>query len=218
MTSTSQDNNANNGRKRLPQQATDALRFTAMLPFKIASRIVQHTAQIIFAIFVLFLHPQAKWLMRVVANSVVVRVYLRPALSVLGRYLYEPYFAYLGHLPPYWATFSIALPLAILEPAKVTATVLAVTRPKIGVVLWLLLQVIGLVLIDRTWVAVRPQARRVRLVALAHAWLWLNAEYGKYWISHSQIYLTAAQWAKRTRIFFREFRERLLKKRASAKG
>jgi hypothetical protein len=217
MTSAPKENGSPSGRNGLPQQATAALRFTLTLPFKIIGRIVQHTAQIIFALFVLFLHPQLKWLFRVIANSALVRVYLRPALHVVGLYVYEPYFAFLGRLPPYWATFSIGLPLAILEPAKVASTVMIVTRPRVGIVFWLLLQVIGLVLIDRTWTAVRPQARRVRLVAFAHAWLWLNAEYGKHWITNSRFYQTMVLWAKNVRRFFHEFRLRLLLWRAGKK-
>lgn len=213
MTSAPRENGFQKGRNGLPQRATAALRFTLTLPFKIAGRIIQHSAQIFFALFVLFLHPQLKWLFRVIAKSALVRVYLRPALRVLATYLYEPYFLFLEGLPPYWATFSIALPLAILEPAKVASTILAVARPKIGIAIWLLLQVIGLVLIDRTWTAVRPQARRLRSVARAHAWLWLNAEHGKYWIMNSQLYQMAVLWAANMRRFFSAFRLRLLRRR-----
>jgi hypothetical protein len=214
MTSAPTENSSPERPNGLPQQATAALRFTITLPFKIAGRLIQHTAQILFALFVLFLHPQLKWLLRVIAQSALVQVYLRPAWRVLAIYLYEPYFDFLGRLPPYWATFSIALPLAILEPAKIASTVMVVTRPRIGIAFWLLLQVIGLVLIDRTWTAVRPQARRLRPVARAHAWLWLNAEYGKHWIANSRLYRTAAVWVRNTRRFFRDFKLRLLKWRA----
>ena len=114
------------------------------------------------------------------------RVYIAPSLRIFAVYIYKPYFAFLSRLPPYWATFSVALPLAVLEPAKLAATVLIVERPKSGIAIWLALQVVSLLLIDRTWVAVRPQSRKIRPVARAHAWLWLNAEHGKYWIKNSR--------------------------------
>jgi hypothetical protein len=214
MTSAPRESSSQEGRNGLTQQVTAALRFTLTLPFKIVGKIIQHTAQILFALFVLFLHPQAKWLLRVIAESALVRVYLKPWLRLLAKYLYEPYFVFLGRLPPYWATFSIAMPLAVLEPAKVASTVLAVARPKVGIALWLLLQAVGLVLIDRTWTAVRPQARKLRFVASAHAWLWLNAEHGKYWIIKSRLYQMAVLWAANVRRFFRELRARLLRWKA----
>jgi hypothetical protein len=66
-------------------------------------------------------------------------------------------------------------------------------------VLWLALQVIGFVLIDRTWAAVRPQSRKIRLVARVHAWGWLNVAYGKYWLRNSAIYRAAMFWRRRPR-------------------
>lgn len=186
-------------------QAPAALRFMLKLPFRIAARLVQHAVQILFALFVLFLHPQLKWLFRLIAESAIVRIYLASALRVLSVYFYEPYFAFLRRLPPYWAAFSVALPLAVLEPAKLGATIMIAQRPKSGAVLWFALQGVSLLLIDRTWVAVRPQSRKIRLVARIHAWLWLNAEHGKYWIKNSRFYRMITIWARKTRRSVRGF-------------
>ena len=214
MTSAPEEKVSRERRPRLPEQATAALRFTLALPFKIAGRLLRHTVQILFALFVLFLHPQLKWLFRLIADSAPVRNYVKPGLRIVAAYIYDPYFALLGRLPPYLATFSVALPLAVLEPAKLGATILAVERPKSGIVLWLALQAVSLLLIDRTWAAVRPQARKVRLVARVHGWLWLNAEYGKYWLKNSRLYRTATLWGINARRFFRRLRLRLLRKKA----
>ncbi len=187
------------GQNALPRQAAAALRFTATLPFKIAARLVRHAIQILFALFVLILHPHAKWLFGLIAGSALVRNYVQPSLRIFAVHLYEPYFSYLSRLSPFWATFSIALPLAVLEPAKLYATILVAERPRTGAVLWLALQGLSLVLIDRTWTAVRPQSRKIWLVARVHAWLWLNTEYGKYWIRNSSLYRTATRWKDQVR-------------------
>jgi len=187
------------GQNTVPQQAAAALRFTASLPFKIAGRLARQTIQIFFAVFVLILHPQAKWLFGLIAGSALVRNYVKPSLRIFAVHIYEPYFYYLSCLSPFWATFSIALPLAILEPAKFYATILVAERPKTGALLWLALQGLSLLLIDRTWKAVRPQSRKIRLVARVHAWMWLNAEYGKYWIKNSAVYRTAIRWKDQMR-------------------
>ena len=193
------------GRNTLPGRASAALRFTLTLPFKFAARLIQHTVQALFALFVLVLHPQLKWLFQVIVHSPVFREYVKPSLRTITAYVYDPYFAFLGRMPPFWATFSIALPLAVLEPAKLGATILIAERPKAGIVLWIALQLVSLVLIDRTWVAVRPQSRKIWPVARVHAWLWLNAEHGKYWIRNSRIYRTAAIWGRNARRSFRRF-------------
>ncbi len=196
MSRTSKQRVAENGRPDgLPAQATAALRFTARLP----GRVVQHTIQALFAIFVVILHPQAKWLFSLIANSGVVRRYIKPSLQTFITTIYEPYFDYLSRLSPFWATFSIVLPLTILEPAKTYATILIAERPKTGIVLWLVLQGLSLVLIDRTWKAVRPQSRKIRLVAYVHAWGWLNVAHGKYWIENSTLYRTARIWKRQAR-------------------
>ena len=49
-----------------------------------------------------------------------------------------------------------------------------------GILLWLFLQAISFVLIDKTWVAVRPQSRKIWLVSRLHAFVWLNVAYGKH--------------------------------------
>ena len=200
-------------RNGLPQQAKAAVRFTVTLPFKVAGKLIQHTAQIVFAVYVLFFHPQLLWAYRVIADSALVRNYVRPSLRVFGIYLFDPYFALLGRLPPYWAAFSVGLPLALLEPAKIAATIEAVKRPKAGIAMWLVLQAVGLLLIDRTWTAVRPQARKLWLVSRAHAWMWLNAEYGKHRIRNSAIYRNAVLWGLKVRRFYRNTRRYWLGKR-----
>jgi hypothetical protein len=180
----------------VPAQAAAALRFTLRLPLRLAGRILRHTVQVIFAIFVVVLHPQVKWLLALIAGSSLVTTYIKPSLQSFAANVYEPYFAFLARLPPWWATFSIAVPLTILEPAKFVATLLIAERPKTGIVLWLALQGVSLILIDRTWTAVRPQSRQIRLVAWLHAWGWLNVQYGKHWIRSSGIYRTAMRWKK----------------------
>ncbi|MGB9026988.1 MAG: hypothetical protein WCC40_13640 [Rhodomicrobium sp.] len=199
MTGTLNQEEPGDGPNTVPQQAAAALRFTVSLPFKIAGRLARHTVQILFALFVLILHPQLKWLFRLIAGSALVQNYVKPSLRIFAVHVYEPYFYYLSRLPPFWATFSIALPLAVLEPTKLYATILVAERPKTGVILWLALQGLSLVLIDRTWTAVRPQSRKIWLVARVHAWVWLNAEYGKYWIRNSSFYRTAARWKDQVR-------------------
>ncbi len=216
MTSAPKESISEKGGNSLPKQATAALRFTLILPFRVVARLAQHAIQILFALFVLFLHPQLKWLFRLIADSALVRVYAKPALRIIAVYIYDPYFALLSRLPPYWATFSVALPLAVLEPAKLAATIEVAERPRAGIVLWLSLQAVSLLLVDRTWVAVRPQCRKIRLVARAHAWLWLNAEHGKFWIRNSQLYRTVTLWSIGARRYFHRLRLYLLRKKTGA--
>lgn len=163
-------------------------------PFALIATILKRSAQILLSLFILFLHPQLKWLVRVLAESRLVRIYLRPAMRSFVANVYDPYFAFLSRLPPFWATVSIAVPLAALEPAKLYATILIAQQPSSGVLLWLLLQALGLVLIDRTWTAVRPQSRKIRLVSRLHAWGWLNYSYGKYWVQSSPFYQAVLRW------------------------
>jgi hypothetical protein len=178
-------------------------------PFKIAGSVVSHVIQIIFAIFVLFLHPQLRWFSHAVAQSWVVQRHVRPALRSFVAGYYDPYFDYLRTLSPYWATLSIALPLAIVEPAKLYATILIAEHPRAGLVLWLALQGIGFVLIDRTWASVRPQSRKVWLVSRVHAWGWLMVAHGKYWIGRSAFYRSLTQWKKAAAAKFGRFFMRL---------
>ncbi|MGO8953167.1 MAG: hypothetical protein ACLQF2_07500 [Rhodomicrobium sp.] len=184
---------------RMSGHAAGAARFIVSLPFKIAGRVARHTVQILFAIFIVILHPQIKWLAALLADSYLVKNYVKPSLQVFAVHIYEPYFIYLSRLPPYWAAFSVALPLAVLEPAKLYATIMIAERPRTGIVLWLALQGLSLVLIDRTWTAVRPQSRKIWLVSRVHAWGSLNAAYGKYWIRNSLLYRTAVRWKKQAR-------------------
>lgn len=196
---------AGNSPPSLQDQAAAAVRFTARLPLVIAARIARHTIQILFAIFIVILHPQAKWLAGLIARSALVQRFIKPALSGFVAAVYEPYFAYLSRLAPLWATVSITVPLAILEPAKFYATILIAERPRTGIMLWLALQGLSLILIDRTWKAVRPRSREIWLVSRLHAWGWLNAQYGKHWIRASGPYRTARIWARRTRKAGRNF-------------
>jgi hypothetical protein len=181
-------------------RALTALRIAVSLPFKIAGRVVKHFAQVVLALFVIILHPQIKWILKLISESSLVRNYIRPSLRTFSVSYYEPYFAYLHELPPYWATFSIALPLAILEPAKLYATILVAEHPKLGILLWLCLQGLSFVLIDRTWSAVRPQSRKIRLVSRLHAWGWLNVSHGKYWIKSSSFYQALMRWKGRVQL------------------
>ncbi len=186
--------------------------YVARLLFKLIGRIIARTVQVLFALFVVVLHPQFKWLAGVIAQSSLVQNYLKPSLQGLTTHVYEPYFVYLKELPPYWATFSIAVPLAVLEPAKFVATIMIAQRPRMGALLWLFLQGVSFILIDKTWIAVRPQSRKIRLVARIHAWLWLNVEYGKHWIRTSSIYKMALRWKetarRQVRVFFGQFAQR----------
>lgn len=184
---------------------TRAILSILLAPIRLTGLVLQRIAQVLFAIFFVVLHPQLKWLAGLIANSALVRVYLRPAIARFLAAYYEPYFEYLKTLPPLWATFSIALPLAVLEPAKTYATVLIATHASVGIPLWLALQGLSLILIDKTWVAVRPQSRKIRLVAYAHAWIWLNVAYGKWLIRKSIIYQTALRWKMQMQIALREF-------------
>jgi hypothetical protein len=169
-------------------------------PFKLVATVLKHAAQVVFFIFIFILHPGVKWLLALLTKSQIVRTYIKPAVQKLAKRYYEPYFLYLRSLPPYWATFSIALPLAALEPAKLYATVLIAQNPKAGIVLWLFLQVLGFVLIDKTWTAVRPQSRKIWIVSRLHAWGWLNVSHGKYWIRSSAFYQAMLRWRKRVRV------------------
>jgi hypothetical protein len=153
-------------------------------------QLIKTIAQVLLVVFVTFLHPTIRWARIKIARSRIVSRYIEPALNRVM----VPYFAFLRRLPPYWATFSIALPLAILEPAKLFATIMIAERPKAGIVLWLLLQALSFVLIEKTWGAVRPQSRKVWLVARLHAWGWLNYMYGKAWLARTQLYQFAIRW------------------------
>jgi hypothetical protein len=186
---------------------------TAVMPFTLAGRMIGRAIQIVFALFVVVLHPQIVWLIETIGQSALVQDYIKPAFRGVIERVYEPYIALLKRLPPYWATFSIALPLAILEPAKFAATIMIALQPKIGVALWLLLQAVGFVLIERTWAAVRPQSRKVWLVARTHAFVWLNVAYGKHWIKTSALYLAAVRWKEEGRKILRAFFARLAPRR-----
>lgn len=187
-------------------------------PFRLVATVTKRTIQILFSIFVLILHPGFKWILALLTRSRIVRDYLRPALHKFATHYYEPYFAFLRGLPPYWATFSIAVPLAALEPAKLYATILIAERPKAGVLLWLLLQGLSLVLIDKTWTAVRPQSRKIWLVSRLHAWGWLTVSYGKHWVTSSIFYRTLMRWQTRVRIaaqaFWSRFRTSMRRRRS----
>jgi hypothetical protein len=171
----------------------------AKLPFQLAATLLKRLVQIIFSIFIVILHPGFKWLLALLTRSRFVRDYIRPVLQELGARVYEPYFAFLRGLPPYVATVSIAVPLAVLEPAKLYATILIAQKPKAGILLWLFLQGLSFVLIDKTWTAVRPQSRKIWIVSRLHAWGWLNLSYGKYWITSSAFYQAMIRSQKQVR-------------------
>ena len=198
-----------NSNKSLSAIVLENSSYVARLPFKLIGRVIARTVQVVFALFVVVLHPSFKWLAGLVAKSSLVQNYIKPSLQTFVTNVYEPYFAHLRELPPYWATFSIALPLAVLEPAKFLATIMIAGRPRMGIMLWLFLQGVSFVLIDKTWVAVRPQSRKIWLVSRIHAWIWLNVEHGKYWIKTSSIYRTVLRWEetarRQVRVIFRRF-------------
>jgi hypothetical protein len=196
-------------------RVVSALKFLLSLPLQLALGVIRRFVQVLFAIFVLVLHPQVKWLWKLIVTSSVVQKYVKPSLQGFINNYYEPYFAYLARLPPYWATFSIALPLAILEPAKLVATIMIAERPKIGILFWLLLQAVSLVLIDRTWTAVRPQSRKIWLVSRVHAWGWLNVSYGKFWIRSSSFYQSLVRWKEQVQRRARIMLSRLSPRRRS---
>jgi hypothetical protein len=158
------------------------------LPLRLFATALKPIAQILFSVLFLIQHPQLKWLLRLVMRSRLVRDYIRPALQGVIDGLYRPYFTFLRSLPPIPATLSIAIPLAVLEPAKLYATILVLEHPKTGITLLLFLHAISFVLIDATWTAVRPQSRKIWLVSRLHALIWLNVAYGKYWVTNSASY------------------------------
>ena len=186
-----------------------SLRPVLRLPVRLVVRIVQVVLSIVIGV----LHPQFKWLVRLLLRSGLVRNYITPALRAISSRLYEPYFVWLRRLPPFWATVSIAVPLAVLEPAKGYATILIAARPKIGIALWLFLQALSLVLIDKTWTAVRPQSRKIWLVSRLHAWGWFNVSYGKYWIKNSPAYRTMMRWGAQARVAALAFWTQILRPR-----
>lgn len=135
--------------------------------------------QVAFALLVIVLNPPIQWLKRLLTRlwahaPLLVRYLIEIASALLNAYM-----GALRRLPPVWATVSIALPLAILEPAKLFATILIAERPRTGIALWLALQALSFVLIDKTWVAVRPQSRKLTLVSRLHAFGYLHLQYGK---------------------------------------
>jgi hypothetical protein len=193
----------------LKDRIVTAARAVVRFPFDLVGRLLARVAQVILAIFVVVLHPQVKYLINLITKSAIVKRYVEPLFKSLLERFYEPYFAYLKSLPPFWATFSIALPLAILEPAKLYATILIAERPRIGIALWLFLQALSFVLIDKTWTAVRPQSRKIWLVSLIHAWIWLNVSYGKHWMRSSYLFQTAVRWKEQAREAARAILSRL---------
>jgi hypothetical protein len=205
-----------NSNKSLSAIVLENSSYVARLPFKLIGRVIARTVQVVFALFVVVLHPSFKWLAGLVAKSSLVQNYIKPSLQTFITNVYEPYFAHLRELPPFWATFSIALPLAVLEPAKFLATIMIAGRPRMGILLWLFLQGVSFVLIDKTWVAVRPQSRKIWLVSRIHAWIWLNVEHGKYWIKTSSIYRTLLRLRetarRQVRVFFGRFGPRRRKR------
>jgi len=193
---------ANDG---LVSQVLLSSRAIFILPFRVVVRLLLRTVQVILALIVLILHPQIKLLRNAILRSSVFIKYITPIIQKRVAPIYEPYFSYLKTLSPYWATLSIAVPLAILEPAKLFATIMIAERPKIGILLWLLLQGLSFVLIDKTWSAVRPQSRKIWIVSRLHAWGSLTVAYGKYWIRSSMVYLTATRWAAEARAAIQAF-------------
>ena len=120
-------------RKRAANPSERALarsRLLLRLPFRIAGRAIARIVQVFLALFVVILHPQIKWLIGLISQSALVRTVIKPAFRALLGAIYEPYFAHLKELPPFWATFSIALPLAVLEPAKMYATILVASSAR----------------------------------------------------------------------------------------
>ncbi|WP_125461776.1 MULTISPECIES: hypothetical protein [Rhodomicrobium] len=194
-------------------RALSLLRAGLALPFRLAGTLLKRTAQVILSLFIVILHPQFKWLVKVIARSGLVQNYIKPAFHGFIVGYYEPFFDLLATLPPFWATVSIALPLAILEPAKVVATILIAERPKSGLLLWVLLQLLSLVLIDRTWTAVRPQSRKIWIVSRLHAWGWLNYSYGKYWVTSSPFYRQIIRWKEQVQQTAQAFWARLAARR-----
>lgn len=199
------------GAEPAPPQAGPARLIHRVLrfPFRLVATVLQRIAQVLFSIVFLFLHPQLKWLLLRLWRSRLVRDYLRPTLRGVVRHVYQPYLDVLRRLPPVPATLSVALPLAVLEPAKLYATVLLVRHPQIGLALLLVLHALSFVLIDTTWTAVRPQARKIRLVGRLHALIWLNVAYGKYWVTRSAAYRAMKRWAAEARRMMRAFLARL---------
>ncbi len=185
---------ANRRAGRPPPSALPSLRTVTFFPFRVVMTVIKHIAQVLLSIFIVILHPQFRWLRRLVMRSRLVRRYIRPGIKQLSTWLYEPYFNFLRALPPFWATVSIAIPLGVLEPAKAYATYLIAERPKAGIILWLALQGLSVLLIDKTWTAVRPQARKIWLVSRLHAWGWLNVNYGKHWVVSSPAYEAVTGW------------------------
>src|SRR6516162_9308214 len=61
------------------------------LPFKLLRRIVARAIQVVFALFVVVLHPQFKWLVGVIAQSSLVQKYVKPGLQTVITNVYEPY-------------------------------------------------------------------------------------------------------------------------------
>ncbi len=179
---------------RTPLTESSAFGRVLRFPFRVVGLVIKRTVQVLLSIFIVVLHPQFKWLLNLLLRSALVRNYIRPALEQIADRIYHPYFVFLRSLPPFWATLSIAVPLAVLEPAKLYATILVAERPKIGALLWLLLQGLSFILIDKTWTAVRPQSRKIWLVSRLHAWGWLNYAYGKYWITSSPAYQSLNRW------------------------
>lgn len=157
-------------------------------PLRLAATVLKRIAQLLFAIIFLILHPQLKWLIRLVLRSALVRDYIRPALRGFIERVYHPYFAFLRRLPPIPAILSIAIPLVVLEPAKLYVTILIVTHPRAGLALLLFLHALSFVVIDKTWTAVRPQSRKIWLVSRLHALVALNIAYAKHWVRNSAPY------------------------------
>jgi hypothetical protein len=179
------------------------------VPVRLIASILKRIVQVIFSIFFLVLHPQLKWLIRLLLRSRLVRNYILPALHGVVRRIYRPYVTFLRALPPVLATLSIAIPLAVLEPAKLYATLLIVEHPKTGLGLLLFLHGLSFVLIDTTWTAVRPQSRKIWLVARIHALVWLNLAYGRYWVKNSAAYRAMSRWVAEARRALRNLLIRL---------
>jgi SAM-dependent methyltransferase len=171
-----------------------------LLPVTAVKLVLLRIAQVLLALFLLFLHPLIGWAKDVVQNSVFIQRYIAPFLSRhVGRY-YHLYFLSLERLPPFWATLSIAVPLAVLEPAKMWATLLVAIKPAVGVPMWLGLQAVSFVLIEKTWEHVRGQARKIGAVRMVHNFLVLNLETVKRLIKASAFYRRLLGFRKRVQL------------------
>lgn len=130
---------------------------------------------------------------------------LRPLIAWLGHLkLFERLGALIGSSPPYLALLLLAVPFAIIEPAKVYALYLFATgHILLGPVLLLVAQVLSLLICERIYHAAHAPLMRIGWFKRLMVWLVALRDKAFGWIKSSAVWIGARRVATSVRAWFR---------------